>query len=123
MSSPENSRRAWLKGAFAAAGASVLSGCNKLSETPAVRKVLAKTGWKEGEVDLFELNEAYAAQMVADNRALLWDEDRVNVNGGAIALGHPLGGTGSILITAPKSKPSFCSRSGRPARKSIRRDR
>ncbi len=65
---------------------------------PTIHRLLAKTGTTLSDFDLFELNEAYAAQMVADNRALHWDEDRVNVNGGAIALGHPLGASGSRIL-------------------------
>ena len=65
---------------------------------PTVNRLLAKTGTRLADFDLFELNEAYAAQMVADNRALRWDEDRVNVHGGAIALGHPLGASGSRIL-------------------------
>ena len=65
---------------------------------PTINRLLDKTGTKLADYDLFELNEAYASQMVADSRALLWDEDRVNVNGGAIALGHPLGASGSRIL-------------------------
>ncbi|MEG0976031.1 MAG: acetyl-CoA C-acetyltransferase [Comamonas sp.] len=66
----------------------------------AVRKVLAKTGWKEEEVDLFELNEAFAAQACAVNQELGLDTGKVNVNGGAIAIGHPIGASGArILVT------------------------
>ncbi|GMV39434.1 MAG: acetyl-CoA acetyltransferase [Myxococcales bacterium] len=66
----------------------------------AVPKLLARTGLKLGEVDLFELNEAFAAQSVYCVRELGLDPDRVNVNGGAIALGHPLGCTGAKLTTS-----------------------
>ncbi|GAB2484142.1 acetyl-CoA C-acetyltransferase [Comamonas humi] len=66
----------------------------------AVRKVLAKTGWKQEEVDLFELNEAFAAQACAVNQELGLDTSKVNVNGGAIAIGHPIGASGCrILVT------------------------
>ncbi len=66
----------------------------------AINGLLAKLGWQRDEVDLFELNEAFAAQVIADGRELGWDWDKVNVNGGAIALGHPLGATGAkILVT------------------------
>ncbi|MGE8447796.1 MAG: acetyl-CoA C-acetyltransferase [Comamonas sp.] len=66
----------------------------------AVRKVLAKTGWKAEEVDLFELNEAFAAQACAVNQELGLDTSKVNVNGGAIAIGHPIGASGArILVT------------------------
>ena len=67
---------------------------------PAVRKVLARVGIGIDDVDLIELNEAFAAQAVACIRALELDPERVNVNGGAIALGHPLGCTGARLLTS-----------------------
>lgn len=66
----------------------------------AVRKLLAKVGWKQDDVELFEINEAFAAQILADGKELGLDWSRVNVNGGAIALGHPLGASGArILVT------------------------
>ncbi len=65
---------------------------------PAVRKLLAKAGLKADQIDLFELNEAFASQAVYCIRELGLPADRVNVNGGAIALGHPLGATGARLI-------------------------
>jgi acetyl-CoA C-acetyltransferase len=66
----------------------------------AVGKVLEKTGLRIGAFDLLEVNEAFAAQIVANGRELGWDWARVNVHGGAIALGHPLGATGArILVT------------------------
>lgn len=66
----------------------------------AIKGLLTKLGWGIGDVDLFELNEAFAAQVLADGRELGWDWDRVNVNGGAIALGHPLGASGAkIMVT------------------------
>ncbi|MDB4957856.1 MAG: 3-ketoacyl-CoA thiolase [Myxococcales bacterium] len=64
---------------------------------PAVQKLLAKTGLKVSDIDLFEVNEAFASQAVYVTRELGLPEDRVNVNGGAIALGHPLGCTGAKL--------------------------
>ena len=67
---------------------------------PATQKVLAKSGLSLDEVDLIEANEAFAAQSLAVGRELGWDWDRVNVNGGAIALGHPIGASGTrILVT------------------------
>ncbi len=67
---------------------------------PAVRKAIARAGWEIGELDLIESNEAFAAQAIAVNRELGWDTDKVNVNGGAIALGHPIGASGCrILVT------------------------
>jgi acetyl-CoA acyltransferase len=68
-----------------------------IGPVPAVRKVLKQTGLSLDQMDLVELNEAFAAQVLACLRELPIDPDRVNVNGGAIALGHPLGCTGSKL--------------------------
>ena len=66
----------------------------------ASRKALERAGWKAADVDLFELNEAFAAQACAVNQALDIDPQRVNVNGGAIAIGHPIGASGCrILVT------------------------
>ncbi|MEW5828190.1 MAG: acetyl-CoA C-acyltransferase [Chloroflexota bacterium] len=65
----------------------------------AIPKALAKAGLKQEEIDLFELNEAFAAQSLAVLRTLELDQEKVNVNGGAIALGHPLGCTGAKLST------------------------
>jgi len=66
----------------------------------AVRNVLAKAGWTLDDVDLFEINEAFSAQVLADGRELGLDWAKVNVNGGAVALGHPIGASGArILVT------------------------
>jgi acetyl-CoA C-acetyltransferase len=66
----------------------------------ASRKALARAGWKASDIDLFELNEAFAAQACAVNKELDIDPARVNVNGGAIAIGHPIGASGCrILVT------------------------
>lgn len=71
-----------------------------MGPVPASRKALVRAGWKTGDVDLFELNEAFAAQACAVNRALDVDPARVNVNGGAIAIGHPIGASGCrVLVT------------------------
>ncbi|MFZ5826400.1 MAG: thiolase family protein [Bacillota bacterium] len=70
-----------------------------MGPVPAVRKALAKTGLRLEQIDLIELNEAFASQAVACIKELGMDPDRVNVNGGAIALGHPIAGTGAILTT------------------------
>jgi acetyl-CoA acetyltransferase family protein len=67
---------------------------------PAVRKVLARAGIDVGDVDLVELNEAFASQSLAVVRELGLDEEKVNVNGGAIALGHPLGMSGARLVVS-----------------------
>jgi acetyl-CoA C-acetyltransferase len=66
---------------------------------PATRKALQKTKLELKDIDLIELNEAFAAQSVAVIRELDMDVEKVNVNGGAIALGHPISATGSILLT------------------------
>jgi acetyl-CoA C-acetyltransferase len=66
---------------------------------PASRKALEKAGWKPGDLDLIEANEAFAAQACAVNKDLGWDPGRVNVNGGAIALGHPIGASGARILT------------------------
>jgi acetyl-CoA C-acetyltransferase len=67
---------------------------------PAARKALAKAGWNVQDLDLIEANEAFAAQAIAVNRDLGWDTNKVNVNGGAIAIGHPIGASGTrILVT------------------------
>jgi acetyl-CoA C-acetyltransferase len=67
---------------------------------PASRAALAKAGWKPDDLDLVEANEAFAAQACAVNKELGWDTGKVNVNGGAIALGHPIGASGArILVT------------------------
>jgi acetyl-CoA C-acetyltransferase len=64
-----------------------------------VRKIWQKTGWKPDEVDLYELNEAFSVQAVAVVRELGIDPARVNVNGGAVALGHPIGASGARVLT------------------------
>jgi acetyl-CoA C-acetyltransferase len=66
---------------------------------PASRKALAKAGWKHEDLDLIEANEAFAAQALAVNKDLGWDTSKVNVNGGAIALGHPIGASGARVLT------------------------
>jgi acetyl-CoA C-acetyltransferase len=66
---------------------------------PASRMALEKAGWTADELDLVEANEAFAAQACAVNKDLGWDTDKVNVNGGAIALGHPVGASGARVLT------------------------
>jgi acetyl-CoA C-acetyltransferase len=66
---------------------------------PASRKALEKAGWTTDDLDLVEANEAFAAQACAVNKDLGWDTDRVNVNGGAIAIGHPIGASGARVLT------------------------
>jgi acetyl-CoA C-acetyltransferase len=67
---------------------------------PATQKLLAKLGWSLPEIDVVEVNEAFAAQVLACDRELKFDWDRTNVNGGAIALGHPIGMTGARILGA-----------------------
>lgn len=66
---------------------------------PASRKALEKAGWKAADLDLIEANEAFASQAIVVNRELGWDTAKVNVNGGAIALGHPIGASGARILT------------------------
>ena len=69
-----------------------------IGPVPAVRKLLARAGIDVGDLDLVELNEAFASQSLAVVRELGLDEEKVNVNGGAIAIGHPLGMSGARLV-------------------------
>jgi acetyl-CoA C-acetyltransferase len=71
-----------------------------IGPVPAVRKLLDRTGVSIDAVDLVELNEAFASQSVAVARELGIDEERLNVNGGAIAIGHPLGMSGARLVVS-----------------------
>jgi acetyl-CoA C-acetyltransferase len=70
-----------------------------IGPVPAVKKVLEKSGYSLNDIDVIEINEAFATQVLACNRELDMDLEKVNVNGGAIAHGHPLGATGAILVT------------------------
>ena len=71
-----------------------------LGPIPSIQEALSKANWKIDEVDLFEINEAFAAQSIAVIKELKIPEKKVNVNGGAIALGHPIGASGTrILVT------------------------
>jgi len=71
-----------------------------MGPAPASRKALKKAGWTAEQVDLMEINEAFAAQACAVNKDMGWDTSKINVNGGAIALGHPIGASGCrILVT------------------------
>ena len=69
-----------------------------IGPAPAIRELSKRTGHALDEFDLFEINEAFAAQYLAVEKELGLDREKVNVNGGAIAIGHPLGATGSRLI-------------------------
>ena len=102
-----------------------------LGPVPATKKALSRAGWGVGDVDLFELNEAFAAQACAVNKLLGVDPAKVNVNGGAIALGHPIGASGCrILVTllyalqhagAKKGLASLCIGGGMGAAMAIER--
>ncbi len=65
----------------------------------ATRNALAKAGWAIGDLDVIEANEAFAAQAISVNKELGWDTAKVNVNGGAIAIGHPIGASGARILT------------------------
>ncbi len=67
---------------------------------PATKRCLEKAGWSVTDLDLVEANEAFAAQAISVNRDLEWDLDKVNVNGGAIALGHPIGASGARILVS-----------------------
>jgi acetyl-CoA C-acetyltransferase len=71
-----------------------------MGPVPAARKALERAGWKPQDLDLLEINEAFAAQACAVHQEMGWDTSKVNVNGGAIAIGHPIGASGCrILVT------------------------
>ena len=84
--------------AFAASG--VDPSIMGMGPVPASKRCLEKAGWKPADLDLMEINEAFAAQACAVNKEMAWDTSRINVNGGAIALGHPIGASGCrVLVT------------------------
>ncbi|MCC9000765.1 MAG: acetyl-CoA C-acyltransferase, partial [Candidatus Contendobacter sp.] len=99
---------------------------------PASRACLKKAGWTVDQLDLVEANEAFAAQAIAVNRDMGWDTSKVNVNGGAIALGHPIGGSGCrILVTllhemvrrdAKKGLATLCIGGGQGVALTVERD-
>ena len=102
LMSGEKVRELWVKPMAKLVGQAIVGVDPRLmgiGPVPAVRKVLAKTGLKLEDIGLFELNEAFAAQSLAVINELGLDRSRVNVNGGAIALGHPLGATGARILT------------------------
>ncbi|HEX7849157.1 MAG TPA: acetyl-CoA C-acetyltransferase [Sphingomonas sp.] len=70
-----------------------------LGPVPATRRALEKAGWSIADLDLIEANEAFAAQALSVGKELGWDPDKVNVNGGAIAIGHPIGASGARVLT------------------------
>jgi acetyl-CoA C-acetyltransferase len=101
LSSPEYARRQGWKPRARIVAMANMGDCPTLmlnAPAPAARKVLAKAGLKVEDIDLWEINEAFAVVAEKFMRDLKLDRDRVNVNGGAMALGHPIGATGSILI-------------------------
>jgi acetyl-CoA C-acetyltransferase len=93
-----------------------------MGPVPAARRALERAGWKPADLDLLEINEAFAAQACAVHQEMGWDTSKVNVNGGAIAIGHPIGASGArILVTllhemakrdAKKGIASLCSGGG-----------
>jgi acetyl-CoA C-acetyltransferase len=70
-----------------------------IGPVPATRRALERAGWSVADLDLIEANEAFAAQALAVGKELGWDPDKVNVNGGAIAIGHPIGASGARVLT------------------------
>ncbi|GAA5252120.1 hypothetical protein KNCP2_04080 [Candidatus Rickettsia kedanie] len=67
---------------------------------PTSQKALSKAGWSVNDLEVIEVNEAFAAQSIYVNREMKWNMDKVNINGGAIAIGHPIGASGGrVLIT------------------------
>ena len=81
------------------AGAALAPEWFTIAPIEAIKRVLKKTGFTVGDIDLFEINEAFSAVSLAINRELGLDEKKVNVNGGAVALGHPIGATGARILT------------------------
>ena len=67
---------------------------------PASQRCLERAGWSAADLDLVEANEAFAAQAISVNRDMGWDTDKVNVNGGAIAIGHPIGASGCRILVS-----------------------
>jgi acetyl-CoA C-acetyltransferase len=88
---------AWVK-AYASAG--VEPSIMGMGPVPATQRALARAGWTVADLDLIEANEAFAAQALGVNRELKWDTSKVNVNGGAIAIGHPIGASGCRILVS-----------------------
>jgi len=101
MSAEEATRRgATVLGRIASfASAGVDPSIMGIGPVPASRRALEKAGWSIGDLDLIEANEAFAAQALAVGKELGWDPEKVNVNGGAIAIGHPIGASGARVLT------------------------
>jgi acetyl-CoA C-acetyltransferase len=116
--------------AYSSAG--VDPGIMGIGPVPASKLCLKKAGWTPKDIDLMEINEAFAAQAIAVNRDMGWDTSKVNVNGGAIAIGHPIGASGCrILVTlihemirrdARKGLASLCIGGGMGVALAIERD-
>ena len=81
------------------AGAALAPEWFTIAPIEAIKRALKKTGLTIGDIELFEVNEAFSAVSLAINRELGLDEKKVNVNGGAVALGHPIGATGARILT------------------------
>ena len=103
-----------------------------IGPVPASKRCLAKAGWTLDQLDLIEANEAFAAQCLSVGKELQWDIDKVNVNGGAIALGHPIGASGCrVLVTllhemalrdAKKGLATLCIGGGQGVALAVERD-
>jgi acetyl-CoA C-acetyltransferase len=99
---------------------------------PATIRCLEKAGWKPADLDLIEANEAFAAQALSVNQDLGWDVSKVNVNGGAISIGHPIGASGArVLVTllhemqkrdAKKGLATLCIGGGQGVALAVERD-
>jgi acetyl-CoA C-acetyltransferase len=101
LASPEYAKRKGMKPRARVVTYANMGGCPTLmldAPVAAIQKVLARAGLTVADIDLWEINEAFAVVTEKAIRALDIPRDKVNVNGGAMALGHPIGGTGSILI-------------------------
>ena len=71
-----------------------------MGPVPASQRCLQKAGWTHQDLDLMEINEAFAAQAIAVNKEMGWDTSKINVNGGAIAIGHPIGASGCRILVS-----------------------
>ena len=89
----------WIAWVASWASAGVDPSIMGIGPVPATRRALEKAGWKIADLDLIEANEAFAAQALSVGKELGWDPERVNVNGGAIAIGHPIGASGARVLT------------------------
>ena len=99
---------------------------------PASKKALERAGWTVKDLDLIEANEAFAAQACAVNKGLAWDTEKVNVNGGAIAIGHPIGASGARVLNtllfemkrrnAKKGLATLCIGGGMGVARGVERD-